>query len=225
MKILSGFIIVVLIGGCIGEDFVDDFIEPKLELSCYVDSLKIGDAYTLVTRYLNNVGLSVAHETEWSSSNPSVISITSSGVVSALQAGTAEVTVMLSADNSLFETILIVAGEVTSEVKPEERIGSIVTTSSYQLQGDFVVKSIEGGIAIEIMENYRASTALPGLYIYLTNNPNTNSGALEIGAVKVFSGTHSYQIIEDDIDINTYDYILYYCKPFAVKVGDGQIND
>ena len=42
--------------------------------------------------------------------------------------------------------------------------------------------------------------------------------------VTVFSGAHSYQIVNAGIDITTYDYLLYYCKPFVVKVGDGKIN-
>ena len=47
---------------------------------------------------------------------------------------------------------------------------------------------------------------------------------LEIGAVEVFKGAHSY-ILEGDIPLNQYDYLLYYCKPFNVKVGDGPIGD
>ena len=46
--------------------------------------------------------------------------------------------------------------------------------------------------------------------------------ALEIGAVETFNGAHSYVI--ENTDISEYEFILYFCKPFVVKVGDGQIN-
>jgi len=62
------------------------------------------------------------------------------------------------------------------------------------------------------------------LYVYLTNNPSTTAGALEIGKVTVFEGTHIYTI-EGDIPLNQYNYLLYFCKPFNVKVGDGEIGE
>ncbi|MEM9549152.1 MAG: hypothetical protein AAGA77_24405, partial [Bacteroidota bacterium] len=63
---------------------------------------------------------------------------------------------------------------------------------------------------------------LPGLYVYLTNNRNTTANALEIGAVEVFNGAHTYTV--EDVGINDYKFLLYFCKPFNVKVGDGEIN-
>nr|HQU58856.1 hypothetical protein [Saprospiraceae bacterium] len=75
---------------------------------------------------------------------------------------------------------------------------------------------------LEIADNYRASTSLPGLYLYLTNNPATVNNALEVGKVAVFDGAHSYHI--SGVGINDYDYLLYWCKPFSVKVGDGEMQ-
>ena len=46
--------------------------------------------------------------------------------------------------------------------------------------------------------------------------------AFEIGRVATFSGVHSYTI--PNKGINDYNYIVYFCKPFNVKVGHGQIN-
>ena len=67
-----------------------------------------------------------------------------------------------------------------------------------------------------------ACSSLPGLYLYLTNNPNTINGAQEVGEVTIFSGAHSYSI--PNTGINEYNYLLYWCKPFSVKVGEGKIN-
>ena len=47
---------------------------------------------------------------------------------------------------------------------------------------------------------------------------------MEIGEVKVFKGAHRYTI-GGDIALNQYKYLLYYCKPFNVKVGDGEFGD
>ena len=90
------------------------------------------------------------------------------------------------------------------------------------MTGHFTLSVNDDKLLIDIQDDYRASTALPGLFVYLTNNPNTTVGALEIGAVQVFSGAHSYEL--ENVDINDYNYLLYFCKPFNVKVGDGEIN-
>ena len=114
-------------------------------------------------------------------------------------------------------------GEETIEVEPTQaKSGQITTTSSYALSGDFSLTAENNDLVLAFDENYNASTALPGLYIYLTNNPSTISGALEIGKVQTFSGVHSYTI--PNVDINEYSHVLYFCKPFNVKVGDGEIE-
>jgi hypothetical protein len=116
---------------------------------------------------------------------------------------------------------IVTVGE-TTVVGPMDRGGSIRTTSSYLLEGDFTITAPTGNLQIDIAENYRASTALPGLYLYLSNNPNSTAGALEIGRVEVFSGAHGYTV--PNVGIDEYAYLLYYCKPFNVKVGDGEIK-
>ena len=41
--------------------------------------------------------------------------------------------------------------------------------------------------------------------------------------VQVFDGAHEYAL-PAGIGLLDYDYLLYYCKPFGVKVGDGAID-
>ena len=90
------------------------------------------------------------------------------------------------------------------------------------LEGSFTLEQVGDDLLLEFADDYRASSALPGLYIYMTNNKNTNANALEIDAVETFNGAHSYTI--QNVGINDYKFLLYYCKPFNVKVGDGDIN-
>ena len=99
---------------------------------------------------------------------------------------------------------------------------SINTTSSYALTGDFTItEDGNGGINLVFADNYNASTALPGLYVYLTNNPSTTTGSLELQKVQTFQGAHTYSI--PNVGVNDYSHVLYFCKPFNVKVGDGEI--
>jgi len=79
-------------------------------------------------------------------------------------------------------------------------------------------------LVLNIAGNWLASSNLPGLFVYLTNNPNTLNGAFEISEVTVFEGAHSFDV-PAGADLNTYNHLLYFCKPFGVKVGDGEIEE
>ena len=92
------------------------------------------------------------------------------------------------------------------------------------LEGGFTLSITETGLQLSLGEDYKASTTLPGLYVYLSNNNNTTSQAYEIGPVKVFTGSHSYDL-PSSIGLMDYQYILYWCKPFNVKVGEAKIYD
>lgn len=209
--------------GCTGTDVVDDMVPEKIEITNPIMSLKIGDSYELMYRYLNTVGMEEAAEVSWSSSNEDVIQVGQDGAVTALKAGQSEITIMLLESNTVMDKLLVEAAEETVVISTGMKRGTISTTSSYELTGDFEMINTETGVKISIADNYVADDGLPGLYVYLTNNPSTVSGALEIGAVSVFSGSHTYEVEATDLTVETYAYLLYFCKPFNVKVGDGEI--
>ena len=105
---------------------------------------------------------------------------------------------------------------------PQFYEGEIISTSSYILEGNFRYEHNGTQITLSLDENYRASTSLPGLYLYLGNNPNTVNGAIEIAKVTVFNGAHEY-ILPPSIELADYKYLIYWCKPFSVPVGEGTI--
>lgn len=208
---------------CIGDDVIDDRVPAEVRITNGVDTLALGANHTFQATFLNELGLEESRPITWFSGEPDVIAITPDGGATALAVGQSEISAEATlADNSVVRaTRLVTVGESTS-VGPTTRAGALRTTSSYLLEGDFAISAPAGGLVIELADNYRASTALPGLYLYLTNNPNSTNGALEIGAVEVFDGAHSYTV--PNVGIDQYAYLLYYCKPFNVKVGDGEIN-
>ncbi len=226
-NLLLLFAILSLFSACIGDDFIDDEIDERLVVNNIIDSLQVGSTFLFETTFFNNVGQIEQRTINWMSTNEDVLSINENGLATALAAGnTSLIANTVLDDNSTLEVDfpLVVTEEevVIEEPEFEERSGVIQTTTFYTLEGDFVLREETDQLVLEIAENYQASSSLPGLYIYLTNNPNTTNGALEIGRVNIFSGAHSYII--PDVDINAYSHILYFCKPFNVKVGDGEIQ-
>lgn len=212
----------ILFTSCIKDDFVADTVDPILRIDQAVDTLAVNSEFRFTALYLNNIGTSEEVSILWQSSAPEIISIDPNGLALGLQVGGATITATFNDDGQLVQdSIQVHVGEQTVIVNTA-RSGTIATTSSYLLEGDFTLSALGNDIELSIADNYRASTALPGLYVYLTNNPNTIASAYEIGPVTTFSGAHSYTI--PAAGLNDYNYVLYFCKPFNVKVGDGKIQ-
>ena len=212
--------------GCIGDDIIDDRVDEQLRITLMPETIAEGETFQFAARFTNNVGQVEEGRIEWSSSDESILTIDQTGLATALQQGLATVTATVNLDDGapLVEMIPIsvAATTVISEEVTSVRSGVIETTTFYTLEGDFTLEEDDGKLILSIAENYLTTSALPGLYIYLTNNPNTTSGAFEIGRVDVYEGEHTYEI--DGVGLNDFDFILYFCKPFNVKVGDGMIN-
>jgi hypothetical protein len=190
---------------------------------------KNGEPHQFKVNYFNYVGKEIQNpNVSWKSSDPSVLAITDDGLATGIKFGTATVTSTLTTP----EENLTITNEDDVEVstvtltESVEFIGTIVTTSNYELGGSYVLKIHEDEndiLRLSLGDDYVASTSLPGLYIYLGNNPNSIADAHEIGPVTVFQGAHYYDL-PASISIYDYSYILYWCKPFGVKVGEGQIQ-
>ena len=231
-KVILIFILITstIVSSCIGEDIRQDEIPAELRILNPTESLVVSENYKFNTSFFNNIGeLDNSNTVNWSSSNENVATIDATGLLSALTEGTTTITAQIEekaiiiAETSIPVTITIDPTQV--DTTPVNKTGSIITTSSYKLEGSFTISEIENtsNILISIADDYTATTSLPGLYIYLSNNPNSINGALELGAVTVFNGAHTYNV--NNTNINDFTYILYWCKPFGVKVGDGKINN
>jgi hypothetical protein len=216
--------VILLAAGCIGDDIIQDAVEPELRIINPLDSLAVGDSHQFTVQYFNGVGQPEEATVIWTSSDPTTVAVTEDGLATGLQAGNAVLEVeALVQEGTITASIVLGVGDNTV-TSGSFRRGTIRSTSSYLLEGDFELHAVEGGaLELRIAGNYRASTSLPGLYVYLTNNPGTSVGALEIGRVMDFNGAHTYTI--DGVGLNDYAYVLYFCKPFNVKVGDGEITD
>lgn len=215
----------VSVSGCIKDYFLDDFIEPKLVISNAIDTIAIGESYQMEYKYFNNVGQEdVLLEIEWVSSANDIISISSTGEVEALKSGSSAISISALVDGKILrDEVTINTGVKTSEAQVS-RSGVLRTTSQYLLKGSYVLtKQDDGTLILSFADDFEATTALPELHGFLSNNPNSFQGAYDLGPTNIFKGAHSF-VIGSEVSLNTYAYLTYWCVPFSVKVGDGELK-
>lgn len=223
--IALGALLLVGFNSCIQDDIVFDTVDEDLQITNPIDTLGIMDSYQLETRFLNSIGQEETRTIDWSTSDPTIISINADGLISGEAKGTALIRAAVPLEDKIVEdSLLIVVDEETSFDEITARTGTIQTTSSYVLTGTFELKLEEVNLILAVNDDYAASASLPGLYLYLSNNPNSVANAFEVGEVDIFSGAHQYELPQS-IGISDYEYLVYYCKPFGVKVGDGTFNN
>lgn len=213
----------LFLNACIGDDFLMDGRDPEVRITTSIDTLGVTNSFQMEYMYLNNVGIQEFVPVNWNSSNEDIAIIDNQGLLTGVSIGAVDITAEVSVDNEVIsDTISIIIGDetVTNLV---ELSGDIETTSTYKLEGGFTLtEQVLDNIVLSFGEDYCASGALPGLYVYLSNNENSIADALEISEVTVFEGEHDYII--NNVGINDYSHVVYFCKPFNIKVGDGKIN-
>ncbi len=226
MKYLSLLIFsLIAIFSCVGDDFIDDRVDPVLRITNPLQSLVQDTSIQIQYIFKNNIGLEEDIQVEWTSEDLNIAEINENGFLTSKAKGTTTITAFTEFENKRIEDFFVLeVSEKTVIVETvDERTGSLNPSSFYELEGDFTLTQEEDKLLLTFNSNYSADTGLPGLYVYLTNNPNSVNGAKVIGKVEKFSGSHSYEI--DDSDLFDYSHILYFCKPFNVKVGDGELSN
>ncbi len=199
-------------------------ISPTLEITNRIAEITAETSFQFEVVFTDEKGNQESPPLTWMSSDETVIKIDANGLITAVGAGTATITVSVVHSNTTLMAQNTIQVNALENEEATTYKGSLETKSGYTLKGSFTFSETEDGIVLALGDDYEASSTLPGLYVYLSNNNNTTSQAYEIGAVKVFTGAHSY-LLPANIGIKDYKYILYWCKPFNVKVGEAKIYD
>jgi hypothetical protein len=212
---------------CIGDYYIDDFVEPTLRLSNSLDSIAVGDSFQLSYRYFDNAGRETSLDAvTWNSSDPDKIAITSTGLMTGVAIGKSTISISAMIDGlsiSSQQEVTVGANTVVTE-QTTKKSGTLRSTSQYLLNGSFTLEEQEDGtLLLSFGDDFVATTALPELHGFLSNNANSFQGALDLGATTIYKGAHSF-VIGPGVGIDDYKFLTYWCLPFAVKVGDATIE-
>jgi len=218
-----GLICLLLISAsaCIGTDIVDEVIVPEeVSIVTGVDSLRVGDSFMFVADYFNEFGEKELVDVSWRSTNDGIISIDQNGIASAVMNG--DVMILASFGDAI-DSVMVNAGNTTSELNTE-RTGSFRGRSDYNVIGNITLEDLGDQLELRFGSNFRSSNG-PGLFVYLSNSITSTIGGLELGNLKSNSGEQSYIIDKSSAQLDTYKFVLIYCKPFGVTFGYGELNN
>lgn len=222
---LLSLLILLFTYSCVGDDFIDDEVEPTLRITNTLKSIVQDTSLQLAYSFTNNIGLPEELETTWESTEDEIADVDAEGTLTSYTKGNTIISLSVTYQGEvLVDTFHLTVSEKTIEnPSSDSRTGELEASSFYDLEGTFTLSKEDDNVTLRLDSDYKADTGLPGLYVYLSNNPNSINGAYMIGAVQTFTGEHSYDL--GDIDLFEYSHVLYFCKPFNVKVGDGSLSE
>lgn len=152
----------------------------------------------------------------WTSNNESVASVDDSGLVTGISDGA--VRISGSADG-VSGFIDLFVGDASSL----SRMGSFEGLNGYRASGEVTLMvNDNGGLTMVLADNFSAQNG-PGLYFYLSNQPNRISGGVELGEVRSVSGADSYSV-PDGVELDDFNHVVLYCKPFGVGFGTAELD-
>ena len=211
----------VTLFSCIGTDIVEEIIvDEQLTITSRILTLAISESYQFNVDFFDAMGERGDAEVVWTSSDEQIIFITTDGLATAVSTGDVLITVVSGA---VRDEIMLTGGGTTT-FRALERTGDFMGLRDYTVRGDFTLEENGENLELTFSTNFAASNG-PGLFVYLSNNPTRVTGGVEVGRLKANSGSQTYTISRTRAQLETYNHIVIYCKPFGVGFGTGEFDN
>lgn len=173
-------------------------------------NMEVDDTRQLTAVVRTGGGDIVEADVSWSTSNASVVSVGSNGLVTAESEGTASITARAEGVSS--EPFAITVGS-----NVESRSGEFSGRNGYNASGTATLEVSGDDAVLKFSSDFSTQNG-PGLYIYLSTKDNSVQGGLELGQIQSTSGAQEYPLPPGS-DPSPYDHVIIYCKPFGVLFG------
>lgn len=192
----------------------------QIEIAAPRTALNPGESVSLTAAVKNINGQSLSGKTvTWLSSNQNVITVSASGVATAVAAGMATVTA--TADGVQSNALVFTSGSAA-------RTGTFVRSGGYEASGTATLTFENSVLTLTLSSDFKTSFAL-GTYIYLANN-NTSASAIRTNGFEVMqitkNGAHTFNItnINSNVKLEDYKYVIVLCKPAPAVFGYAEMK-
>lgn len=184
------------------------------------------ESLTLTANVKNfNGDLLTGQTITWSSSDPSIATVSAAGVVNALTEGDVTITAEV---NGISGTFALKIMDALSQTRT-----AILQTIDYTTEGTAILELTPSNELKLNFINFNAPQALslPGVVIYLANNIQdaraAKSDGLQVGAVPQTSGNFTMTInsLDPAGDFTKYSHVFLICAPFSVPYGGGELSN
>ncbi len=179
-------------------------------------SLQLGQTVQLTAtpKDISNKSLT-GKSIEWFSENATIVSVSPTGLVTAVANGTGEVHAKSDGvkSNSIKFNIGAAAGA---------RTGTFVSAGGYSAVGTVTMEEMGSKVVVTLSSNFQASVAL-GTFIYLANSTaggTVKTAGLELGPWS--SGAKTYDV--PGVTLSQYKYVVVLCKPAGITFGFAELK-
>ncbi|MEM6767135.1 MAG: DM13 domain-containing protein [Bacteroidota bacterium] len=208
----------LLLSACVGTDIVELTTEAKVSILTPVETLQVGDTLEMEAEYIDRFGDPQNTPVTWTSLHENIIQIVNSNSLVAVDTGLA--TIVATVDG-VHDSVRIQATPDPTSFN-QNRTGIFEGKNNYTVEGSFDLAMTETGLSLDFGTDFLSQRG-PGLYIYLGNSGTSIAGAVELGEIKAFTGAQSYAV-PAEVELNTFDFVIVYCKPFGASFGCGAIE-
>jgi trimeric autotransporter adhesin len=172
--------------------------------------VNLNQSSTVVATGLNASGNPISGlNFTWASDNNSLVSVNSSGTVTGMGYGTANVTASSAA--------------ITSAPLMVQVIRSGNFNGVFNSMGTAKLKIENGTLKLSTTPNFSVSTGAPDLRIYLTNSTTSITGAVEVATLTQRSGAQTWNVPAMNagvpVTITSFQYVMVWCRQFGGNYG------
>lgn len=166
----------------------------------------------------------------WQSTNPSVATINSSGLVNALSAGTTTITATANGIISMPVTVAVIQVQTSRSGQFTKKPGvSYIVLGTATLVID---PSNTNKLILNFGSDFQVSAG-PGIYVYLSSSNQVNSSSiiLEEGLGPLtqpatdprLTGAQIFDV-PTGVKLDTFDWVIIHCRPFNATFGYAQLQ-
>ena len=184
-------------------------------------NLQLNDTLTLEVEVLNLNGEMIPGAVvSWTSNNPQIVAVDTSGKLEALTEGTAEITASVEGINSA--PLVVTVGD-------NHRAGTFMGANGYTTEGAATLTlDDQDQLILTLSENFDTDFAL-GTFLYLSNSTggaSTRNSGLELAELTA-DGAATFNVtdIMSGVGINDYRYVVVLCKPASITFGFADLSE
>lgn len=213
-----------LLQGCVGTDIVNDplpTIAARVTLLPADALMQRGQTLVLTAIFYDTLGVPIVNvPITWLSTDTTVVSVSSDGLATANNVGTATIVAIANGIASNSAIIRVVADP--SEVKRRTTMLTPGPIAADTARGTVTLEeNAEGKLTLLFADDFRSQGG-PQLEVFLAKSSDPKTG-VSLGKLKSTSGTQRYDV-PAGITLATYDYVIVYCVPFRIVFGSGMLN-